>query len=71
MSKVEGIEEFEELQEAREVELEAFQPSPRETEADRKNDVRYAHTHIPQVAKTSPYYRPTHEYGSYTGIQST
>ncbi len=40
MAKMEGSEEFEEVQEARETELEAFQPAPRETEADRSNDMR-------------------------------
>ncbi len=40
-AKVEGSEGFEELQEAREVELEAFHPAPRETEADRTNDIRF------------------------------
>ena len=38
--KLEGMEEFEELLEARETELQAFEPSPRETEADRNDDRR-------------------------------
>ena len=39
-TKLEGSDEFEELQEAREVELQAFVPSSRATEADRTGDMR-------------------------------
>ena len=39
-AKLEGSDEFEELQEAREAELQVFIPSSRETEADRTGDMR-------------------------------
>ena len=40
MAKLEGTDEFEELQEAREVELQSFHPASRETEADRAGDMK-------------------------------
>lgn len=49
MTKVEGIDEFEELLEARETELQSFKPGPRETEADRRGDQRSLQRRLDQV----------------------
>ena len=49
MTKVEGIDEFEELLEAREIELQSFKPGPRETEADRRGDRRSLQRRLDQV----------------------
>lgn len=49
MTKVEGIDEFEELLEARETELQSFKPGPRETEADRRGDRRSLQRRLDQV----------------------
>lgn len=38
---MEGTDEFEELLEAREAELQSFQPASRETEADRTGDLKF------------------------------
>ena len=39
-AKLDGSDEFEELQEAREAELQSFNPASRETEADRTGDMK-------------------------------
>ena len=49
MTKVEGIDEFEELLEAREIELQSFKPGPRETEADRRGDRQSLQRRLDQV----------------------
>ena len=49
MIKLEGVEEFEDLLEAREAELQAFKPSPRETEADRNDDRRSLNRSLDQM----------------------
>jgi len=49
MIKLEGVEEFEDLLEAREAELQAFKPLPRETEADRNDDRRSLNRRLDQM----------------------
>ena len=48
-AKLEGTDAFEDLQEARETELQAFQPASRETEADRSDDRKSLHRKLDRV----------------------
>lgn len=49
MTRLEGVDEFEELLEAREAEVQSFKPAPRETEADKREDRRSLQRRLDRV----------------------
>lgn len=49
VTRLEGVDEFEELLEAREAELQSFKPALRETEADKQGDRRSLQRRLDQV----------------------
>ena len=49
VTRLEGVDEFEELLEAREAELQSFKPAPRETEADKRGDRRSLQRRLDQM----------------------
>ena len=49
MTRLEGVDEFEELFEAQETELQSFKPAPRETEADKQGDQRSLQRRLDRV----------------------